>query len=161
MNIRKFATVLTPTWQSKNIFRAISSLFFRVLLWDSMEMASLDNGVMINFDNPVFNCLLNYLSLWTDLESFSQRNVEQLYDTAGAMSGRQFVDIDLEYQFYTHFTLNSFTKKMCIWCNCISIGQQHDINFMVSAYWYMNIYRQKCIFASLAFNIFPHVITVY
>lgn len=107
-----------------------------------MEMTSLDNGTMIKFDNTVFDSLLNCLSLWTDLESFSPRRVEQLYDTAGAMSGRQFVDIDLEYQFYTHFTLNSFTKKMCIWCNCISIGQQHDINFMVSAYWYMKIYRQ-------------------
>lgn len=35
-----------------------------------MDMVALDNGVMVKFDNPVFDSLLNCLSFSTDLETF-------------------------------------------------------------------------------------------
>ena len=68
-NRKMLTTVPTPTWQSKRIWRATSTVVFTDLFWDNMETTSLDNGIMIRlavlFDSS------QILTFPIDLKSFS------------------------------------------------------------------------------------------
>ena len=67
-NRKMLTTVPTPTWQSKRIWRATSTVVFTDLFCDNMETTSLDNGIMIRlavlFDSS------QILTFPIDLKSF-------------------------------------------------------------------------------------------
>ena len=68
-NRKMLTTVPTPTWQSKRIWRATSTVVFTDLFCDNMETTSLDNGIMIRlavlFDSS------QILTFTIDLKTFS------------------------------------------------------------------------------------------
>ena len=66
-NTRMLPTVPTSAWQSKSIWRATSSVVFRVLFWDNMEIASLDQVGHCCLQESsqlfeIFNCFWSLLS---------------------------------------------------------------------------------------------------
>lgn len=59
-----------PTWWSKRIWRA-TSVVFRVVFWDNMEMASLDNSVRIRLSSRVISIIWDFS---IDLPPFSWKS---------------------------------------------------------------------------------------
>ena len=144
-NTRMLPTVPTSAWQSKSIWRATSSVVFRVLFWDNMEIASLDQ---------VGHCCLQESSQL--FEIFNCFGVFYLKNVALLCHYKSFLWKKPRIFNLHLFCFLSLMMELCMRWNSISHVQHHKhifLHIMGSACVYMNICRHECIFAPLEFNI--------